>query len=344
MQYAYKLVIKSEPVKKSQPVERYLQIITLFSEGNKETGLGSNDIWRLTGRTDKQQVYSDIKSLLSATILSSQKKQTGYKDPKFLTKLGKGIRQFVADMDNFERAYEKLQETVNRHFNLEPQAIPIYLDDTLEKDLPYNIRTMPLTMRSKLRANGWSDEEMIDYANCHRFVHGLLLNRTIVVNAMMSRYFDIIVSNGLVVDNRNITGILNQILLKYIGKQLETATGSNNTKNINNDRKNLPPANGRPFRYNDGGIIFSGVWSVERYFEYLVMEGLLNNKYISMEVRELLGAILLVLRPRICHIESTIDYIKNSLTRKKENLLSLRSSERVNSLLVFYEDIIERLR
>jgi hypothetical protein len=134
--------------------------------------------------------------------------------------------------------------------------------------------------------------------------------------------------------------ILNQILLKYIGTLLDTTSGSNVIKNFNNDRKNLPPADGRALRsrYQDGGIIFSGTWSVERYLEHLAMEGVLNNKYISMEVKELLRAILFILRPHICHIESAIDYIKNVVPHRISN------SERLNSLLILYEDIVKRLR
>jgi hypothetical protein len=207
---------------------------------------------------------------VSSHILSSQKKQTGFKDLKHLTKLGKEIRQFMVDMDNFEKVYVELLKAVNKHFNFEPPSTSLVCLDQVDgrennQNKPYEIRTMPALMRNKFRANGWSNEEMTDYANCYSSVHMLLLDSTIVVNVMMSRYFEIVASNSLAVGNMKMARILNQILLKYIGTLLDTTSGSNVIKHFNNDRKNLPPADGRALRsrYQDGGIIFSGTWSVE---------------------------------------------------------------------------------
>jgi hypothetical protein len=89
-------------VKKSQPVDRYIQILKLFATYNRQTGLGSTEVFRLIGRTDKQQFYDDIKVLVNAKILSSTKfNGIGHKQPKFLAELGKEIIEFVDDIEYY---------------------------------------------------------------------------------------------------------------------------------------------------------------------------------------------------------------------------------------------------
>jgi hypothetical protein len=89
-------------VNRGLPVDNYLRILRLFPSGDEETGFGSNEILRLTGKSDKQQVYRDIKALIKVKILYSKKgRHVGFKQPKYLTPIGKKIRQFVEDMDQY---------------------------------------------------------------------------------------------------------------------------------------------------------------------------------------------------------------------------------------------------
>ena len=117
-------------MKEVQPVDNYLQILGFFSRENERTGLGSNEIIRLTGKTDKQQVYHDLKVLTKANILQSKKsRRTGYKQPKFLTEIGRIIKQFAEELDQYRKSCSTFRKKMTE--------IPVFLyedDKTISKE------------------------------------------------------------------------------------------------------------------------------------------------------------------------------------------------------------------
>ena len=187
-------------MKSNLPVDNYLLILQLFTSENEETGLGSNEISRLTGRTDKQQVYQDIKALMKAKLLHSKKsRRVGYKEPKYLTGAGKKIKQFVDDMNHYKKSCAAFRNKVST-------LLSCVDDDGKIKRFQDLVNVDDIDIDSKRK----DYEKLVNYTS--ELAHPIA-----VINRIIFRYCKLLTE----FDEKSVKIILNQIVTEAITSELQ---------------------------------------------------------------------------------------------------------------------------
>jgi hypothetical protein len=91
---------------KIQPVEMYLKILKLISSHGSDTGVGVNEICKLTGYEGyKQPICKLIRDLEKAAVIKTKKSGHSQKRPKVFTELGREIANLMDDIDKCNDAH-----------------------------------------------------------------------------------------------------------------------------------------------------------------------------------------------------------------------------------------------
>lgn len=194
---------------KDKLVENSLQILTLFSEQNTQTGLGVNEICRRTGFVqNKQPITNSIKYLEKARLLETKRtKDHAQMRVKVPTILGNDILQLIKDMQELSDVCIKLRNK---------------LHDTLSNTLAGEKKVV----RSKLRDKGWTQEEINSYD------HILKWGRSIsswaapheVIDILLIKYVLLLSKFILDYNNQRALTILNEIVMRIILEQFSILT------------------------------------------------------------------------------------------------------------------------
>lgn len=190
----------------NQPVDNYLQILRLFPSEDNGSGLGSNEILKLTGKTDKQQVYHDIKALISAKIIYTKKnKRAGYKQPKYLTDTGKKIRDFAEDLDKYRNSCTAFRNKISI-------LLSCIEDNGKIKRFQDLVTVDDIDINSKRK----DYEKLVNYT-------GQLVHPIAVINAILYRYCKLLTE----FDEKSVKTILNQIVTEAINSELQEMVRNN---------------------------------------------------------------------------------------------------------------------
>jgi len=270
--------------------------------------MGSNEIVRLTGKSDKQQVYQNLRVLINAKILHSKRsRHTGYKEPKFLTGTGRRIKRFV-------EISERYRESCS-HFRKRMTEIPAYI---FEEDQS----TMP---KEKLRS--FFDIENPDIKEIKNAYVQILDNTsflaypTAMIENILLRY-SMLLSE---IDEKGAREILTQIVIKIITEEIsEMAHDSiyNILRKIHSSKSGIDfqdwfqksfSKTYYPFVYQAGPIyrntsldIWNQVWGLS------LRTNILDFSYLKKEYLEMAKMTLRILEPDLESIQTRINTIRDS--------------------------------
>jgi hypothetical protein len=308
-------------VKRIQPVDNYLQIIRLFSIENERTGLGSNEVLRLTGKTDKQRVYRDLKVLTNANILHSKKnRHTGYKQPKFLTETGKKIKRFAEELDQYRRSCSAFRKKM-----IEIPMILYEDDETVSKERLQNLINIDDIDVKKLR------NDYVEFMTKTSF----LAYPTAMIDNILLRFSMLLTE----LPEKIAKDILSQIVIKGITNELyEMAHDSVNSAL----RKSISPESefksgdsslnrlGQtlfPLTYQAGhiyGETSSDIWN--RIVGHSIRTDILDFSYLREEFKDMAKMTLRILRPDDANAQSRIDFLRGTI----QDLKSERKDKEAN--------------
>jgi hypothetical protein len=308
-------------VKKAQPVDNYLQILGFFSRENERTGLGSNEILRLTGKTDKQQVYHNLKILTNANILYSKKSsRTGYKQPKFLTETGRRIKQFAEELDRYRKSCSAFRKKM-----IEIPMILYEDDKTLSKEKLQNFFNTDDINVEKLR------NDYVEIMNRTSF----LAYPTAMINNILLRYSMLLTE----LPEKTAREILRQIVVKVITNELsEMARDSADQalRKLYTPKSEFKPEDQSidrlrqtlfPFMYQAGSIYretSSDIWN--RIVGHSIRTDIFDFSCLREEFKDMAKMALRILRPDDANARSRIAGIR-ATTR---NLQSERKNKEAN--------------
>ena len=153
---------------KDRLVKTCIHILRLISDKN----LNINKIIKQTS-SDRTHVIEAIKTLERAKLVKRRKSES-HKEMEFLVlaQMGSDLVNFMNSIDGFRKSFQSLTKTIDEYFNLDEhyvimsEAIRMSFEEEktgITQKPSEELRANEKSLRNKLRARNWTDEEIASH-------------------------------------------------------------------------------------------------------------------------------------------------------------------------------------